>query len=75
MQQESSTSRASTLASDWYFLGRVRPLSEISEALEALTPTTVSGFCAGLALDKMTLLTLGAKPLVESRGPRSGTQR
>ena len=30
MAQESSMSRSSSLASDWYFLGRVRPIEEIS---------------------------------------------
>ena len=38
MQQESSMSRAGSLASDWFYLGRVRPLDEISAALDALTP-------------------------------------
>ena len=35
-------SRSGSLASDWYFLGRVRPLEEISAALDALTPESVS---------------------------------
>ena len=42
MAQESSMSRSGALASDWYFLGRVRPLEEISAALDALTPEDVS---------------------------------
>jgi predicted Zn-dependent peptidase len=66
MQQESSSSRASMLASDWYFLGRVRPLSEISRALDALTSRSVSDFCATLPLELTTLLTLGVKPLAEN---------
>ena len=32
MQQESSMSRSGSLASDWYYLGRVRSLDEISAA-------------------------------------------
>ena len=31
MQQESSMSRAGSLASDWFYLGRVRSLDEIAE--------------------------------------------
>ena len=38
MQQESSMSRAGSLASDWFYLGRVRPIDEIAGALDALTP-------------------------------------
>ena len=32
MQQESSMSRAGSLASDWFYLGRVRPIDEIAGA-------------------------------------------
>ena len=45
MAQESSMSRSGALASDWYFLGRVRPLEEIAAALDALTPEDVSAAC------------------------------
>ena len=63
MQQESSMSRSGSLASDWFYLGRVRPLDEISSALDALTPESVSAFAAGQALDAMTILTLGPNAL------------
>ena len=36
MAQESSMSRSGSLASDWYFLGRVRPIEEIAAELDAL---------------------------------------
>ncbi len=42
MQQESSMSRSGSLASDWFYLGRVRSLDEISAALDALTPESTS---------------------------------
>ena len=35
-------SRSGSLASDWFYLGRVRPLDEISAALDALTPESVA---------------------------------
>ena len=38
MAQESSMSRSGSLASDWFFLGRVRPIEEIAAELDALTP-------------------------------------
>jgi predicted Zn-dependent peptidase len=63
MQQESTMSRSSALASDWYFLGRVRPLEEIAAALDALTPQQVSAFAAGQPIDESTILTLGPTAL------------
>ncbi len=64
MQQESTMSRAGALASDWFYLGRVRTLDEISTAMDALTPETVSAFAAKQRLDEMTVLTLGPNPLI-----------
>ena len=63
MQQESSMSRSGSLASDWYHLGRVRPLAEVSGALDALTPGAVSDFAARQDVRDLTLLTLGPAPL------------
>lgn len=63
MQQESSMSRAGSLASDWFYLGRVRSLDEISAALDALTPQAVSDFAARQAIDEMTIVTLGPRAL------------
>src|SRR5438094_5228820 len=37
MQQESSSSRASAIARDWYHLERVETLDEISAKIDALT--------------------------------------
>jgi predicted Zn-dependent peptidase len=65
MAQESSMSRSGALASDWYFLGRVRPLEEIAAALDALTPEVVSEYAATLAgSDDLTILTLGPSALL-----------
>jgi predicted Zn-dependent peptidase len=64
MAQESSMSRSGALASDWYFLGRVRPIEEIAAALDALTPESVSDYARGFgATDHLTILTLGPAPL------------
>jgi predicted Zn-dependent peptidase len=35
MQEESTSARAGTLASDWYYLGRVRSFDEIQAAIES----------------------------------------
>jgi len=64
MAQESSMSRSNALAADWYFLGRVRPLTEIAAALDALTPEMVADYARrSLNLDDLTILTLGPNPL------------
>ncbi len=63
MQQESSMSRAGSLASDWFYLGRVRPIDEIAAALDALAPDTVAAFARQDTTDQMTVLTLGPTPL------------
>jgi predicted Zn-dependent peptidase len=63
MAQESSMARSGSLASDWFYLGRVRSLAEISAALDALTPESVSEYAAGQDLADMTILTLGPNAL------------
>ncbi len=64
MAQESSMRRSAALASDWFFLGRVRSIAEISAALDALTPEGVSAYAAGLGKPSdMTILTLGSSAL------------
>ncbi len=63
MQQESTMGRSSSLASDWYYLGRIRPLEEISAKLDALTAKDVSEFAAKQAIADMTLVTLGPRAL------------
>jgi predicted Zn-dependent peptidase len=67
MQQESSISRSDSLASDWFFLGRVRSLDEISAALDALSPESISAYAAGQNLSAMTILTLGPNALAFPR--------
>ena len=63
MQQESSLSRSGALVSDWYYLGRVRPIEEIASALDALTPQAVGDFAAREASRDLTIVTLGPNPL------------
>jgi predicted Zn-dependent peptidase len=63
MQQESTMSRSGALASDWYFLGRVRPLEEIAAALDALTSAAVSAFARNQPITDVTILTLGPTAL------------
>src|SRR5262249_18017198 len=41
MQEESTSARAGALASDLYYLGRIRPVDEIHDAIDGLTPAKV----------------------------------
>ncbi|NNJ28046.1 pitrilysin family protein [Alienimonas chondri] len=63
MSQESTTARASSLARDWHHLGRLQPLSETLEAVEALTAETVSQYLASRPAAPPTALTLGPAAL------------
>jgi predicted Zn-dependent peptidase len=51
------------LASDWYFLGRVRSFDEIQNAINALTPEGILGYLRRHPPGNYTIVTLGPKPL------------
>jgi predicted Zn-dependent peptidase len=63
MQQESSMSRARTLGSDWYHLGRLTSLDEIRTAIERLTPGTLMSHLESHPIGDFTIVTLGPQPL------------
>jgi predicted Zn-dependent peptidase len=63
MQQESSGSRAGSIASDWYYLGRVRSFDEIQAAIDGLTPRAILGYLDRCPVKGLTLVTLGPQPL------------
>jgi predicted Zn-dependent peptidase len=63
LQQESSPSRAGSMAFDWYFLGRVRPLAELSQIIDDLTVESINGWLANHPPGEFTVVTLGSKPL------------
>ena len=64
MQQESTASRASSMATDWFYLGRIRPIDEIRSAIDALTPKSILGYLDRYPADDFTVVTLGPAPLV-----------
>src|SRR5207248_5403817 len=41
MQEESTSARAGAIASDWFFLGRIRTIEEIQEAIDSLSPKKI----------------------------------
>ena len=63
MQEESTSARAGSLASDWYYLGRVRTFDEIQAAINGLTPTSIVGHLRRCPPRDFTIITLGPKPL------------
>jgi predicted Zn-dependent peptidase len=63
MQEESTSARAGSIASDWYYLGRVRPTEEIQAAINALSPTAIVDYVRKYPPEKLTLVTLGPKAL------------
>ncbi|MCC6420865.1 MAG: insulinase family protein [Gemmataceae bacterium] len=63
MQEESTSARAGALASDWYYLGRVRSLDEIQAAVQALSPQRIVEHLRRFPPRDFTVVTLGPKPL------------
>lgn len=63
MQQESTSSRAASLARDWFHLGRVTTLEEIRSAVDALTIEQITDYVCRYPARDITLLTIGPEPL------------
>src|SRR5262249_12376570 len=63
MQEESTSARAGALASEWYYLGRVRPLEEIQAAITSLTPQTIVEYVRKYPVRDCTIVTLGPTAL------------
>jgi hypothetical protein len=63
MQEESTSARAGSIASDWFHLGRVRSFDEIQSAIDGLRPSMVVEHLARFPVQKVTLVTIGPAPL------------
>ena len=63
MQEESTSARAGALASDWYYLGRVRSFDEIQAAIDGLTPDGIVEHLRRRPPKDFTIVTLGPKAL------------
>ena len=63
MQQESSRSRAGSIAGDWFHLGRARTLEEVTSVISGLTVERVNEFLNQNPMQNFNLVTLGPKPL------------
>jgi predicted Zn-dependent peptidase len=63
IQQESSPSRAGSIALDWYYLGRVRPLTELGAIIDGLSAASINRYLETNAPREMTVCTIGPEPL------------
>lgn len=63
MQQESSASRCVSMAIDWYHLGQVRPMQEISQMINELTAESISDYLRRNPPKDFKVASLGARPL------------
>jgi predicted Zn-dependent peptidase len=63
IQQESSPSRAGSIALDWYYLSRVRPMAELSKIIDDLTPDSINAYLAANRPRDFTIVTVGPQPL------------
>jgi predicted Zn-dependent peptidase len=71
MQEESTSARAGSLASDWYYLGRVRSIQEIQMAINSLTPQRITAHLDRCPPRDFTIVTLGPQPLAVPDGQRA----
>ena len=76
MQQESSRSRAGSIAGDWMHLGRVRTLDEVKEKINGLTVESINEYLAANPPSDFDIVTLGPQPLeFHERGLEHGVEQ
>ena len=63
MQQESCASRCSSMASDWYHLGRVMTMDEVKGIIDGLTCESISRYLKENPPRDFTVVTLGEQEL------------
>lgn len=60
MQQESSSARSSSLARDWYHLGRARTLEDVGRRIDELSSGSINAYLADHPPGDFTVVTLGS---------------
>jgi len=61
LSSESSSSRAGSIAGDYYMLGRIRSLDEIKEKIDQTSVDSVLGFLRNNKFNDFTVVTIGPK--------------
>ena len=64
IQQESSPSRAGSIALDWYYLSRIRTMAELSGIIDGLTAESINRYLAANAPRAFSVVTIGQQQLV-----------
>ena len=63
MQQESSSSRSVSMASDWHLLGYVRTLEELSDLVDKVNTEDINQYLANTPPQQFKVVTLGQQAL------------
>ena len=63
MQQESSSSRSISMASDWHLLGYVRTLEELSDILDKVNTESINQYLSDHPPQQFKVVTLGQRAL------------
>lgn len=63
IQQESSASRSSSIAADWYYLRRVQTLEQVGKIVDDLSCDSINAYLAENPPASFTIVTLGQKPM------------
>ena len=63
MSQESTSSRASSIARDWFYLKRITTLDQINDEIQQLTTDRVLNYIHAHPAANFTVLTIGPQPL------------
>jgi predicted Zn-dependent peptidase len=63
MQHQSTSARSGAIARDWYHLGRVRTLDEVSRLVDELTAESINAFLGENPPQDLLVVTLGPEPL------------
>ena len=63
IQQESSPSRAGSIALDWYYLSRVRAMAELSQIIDDLSAKSINAYLAANRPKQFTVTTVGRDEL------------
>ena len=63
MSQESTSSRAASIARDWFYLKHITTLDQIHDEIQQLTTDRILGYVHAHPAANFTVLTIGPKPL------------
>lgn len=63
MQTESTSARAAGITSDYFLLGRIRPIEEIRQKIEALSADSIIGYLQTHLFERFTAVSIGPRAI------------